>query len=158
MFAPMALKLAIRDVSWVVASVVMLRWGHQLELMQSPLTLPVAIAAGVMIPVAGFLAHEWGHWLGARRSRGTVHMADSLWTVFLFDFRPQENSREQFLSVSYGGFIASAVVVLLLVSTLSLGHLADRIALGLTVLGVMATFVLEVPPAWRVYRGGPMPD
>jgi hypothetical protein len=152
-----ACKLLIRDVSWVVASVLMLRLSHQLEGTQDPLALPVAIAAGIMIPVAGLLAHEWGHWLGAWHSRGIVHMPASVWTVFLFDFRPHENSREQFLSVSAGGFIASALMVLLLVSLLSTAYLADRIALGLTILGVIATFVLEIPPAWRVYRGGALP-
>jgi hypothetical protein len=147
------LKLALRDLTLVALTILLWLASLRLEPGTSPWAIPVAITTGVMIPVSGFLAHEWGHLMGAWASGARVHMPTSLWTVFLFDFRPGENSREQFLSVSYGGFIASALVVALLLGILSPSRLADAIALGLTLLGVMATFVLEVPPAWRVYRG-----
>ena len=32
-----------------------------------------------------------------------------------------------------------------------------QVALGITLLGVLATVVLEFPPAWKVLRGGPLP-
>ncbi|HXG28998.1 MAG TPA: hypothetical protein VNJ47_09145 [Nevskiales bacterium] len=150
-------KLALRDLTLVALTILLWLASLRLEPGTSPWAVPVAIAAGVMIPVGGFLAHEWGHLIGAWASGARVHMSASLWTLFLFDFRPGENSREQFLSLSCGGFIASALVVALLLAVLSPARLADAIALGLTLLGVLATFVLEVPPAWRAYRKGVLP-
>lgn len=152
---PIITRLVVRDAVLVLAALQLWQYSHVLDAQGTRWATPVAILAGLMIPVAGFLAHEWGHLLGAWASRSHVHMPRSVFTVFLFEFRPEENSRAQFLSVSYGGFLASALVVALLLWVLSFNHLADRVALGLTVLGVLATFILEIPPAWRVYRDHP---
>ena len=38
------------------------------------------------------------------------------------------------------------------------GFWADRVALILTALGVLATLIIEVPEFLRVARGGPIPD
>ena len=153
----MTLKLALRDAAFVAATVLLWLASLRLEVGVSTWAVPVAITAGVMIPVSGFLAHEWGHLIGAWLGRAQVHMPKSVLTLFLFDYKPSENSRAQFLRVSYGGFIASLLVVALLLAVLSFDRLADQIALVLTLLGVIATFVLEVPPAWRAYRGGALP-
>ncbi|MGH8458598.1 MAG: hypothetical protein ACRESV_04555 [Nevskiales bacterium] len=152
----MKLKLALRDATLVGVTALLWFASQRMDAGSSTWAMVVSIAAGLMIPIAGFLAHEWGHLVGAWLSRSTVHMPKSVLTIFLFDYKPAENSREQFMSVSYGGFIASGLVVALLLGVLSFDRLADQIALGLTLLGVLATFVLEIPPAWRVYRGGPL--
>ena len=154
----MTLKLALRDIAFISVTVLLWLLSWRLDAQISAWHLPVAILAGLMIPVCGFLAHEWGHLFGAWAGQAKVHMPASVLTIFLFDYKPAENSREQFLSVSYGGFIASGLVVALLLVVLSFDRLADQIALGLTLLGVIATFVLEIPPAWRVFKGGPLPQ
>ncbi len=154
----MTLKLAFRDFAIVLATLLLWQLSQTQALQASAWYLPVAILTGLMIPICGFLAHEWGHLSGAWVSRAKVYMPASVWTIFLFDYKPAENSREQFMSVSYGGFIVSGLVVALLLAVLSFDRLADQIALALTLLGVVATFVLEVPPAWRVYKGGPFPQ
>jgi F0F1-type ATP synthase assembly protein I len=155
---PITLKLAFRDIAVILAAIALWQFSHQLDAGGAGGRIPVAILAGIMIPVAGFLAHEWGHLIGAWAGGSTVHMPRSVFTLFLFDYQPAENSRAQFLRLSCGGFIASGLVVVLLLAVLSLDHLADQIALGLTLLGVIATFVIELPPAWRVYKGGPLPE
>jgi hypothetical protein len=154
---PVVLKLALRDLLLVTLAILLWQFSHQLDVAGSGWRIPIAIFAGVMIPVAGFLAHEWGHLIGAWAGRSTVHMPKSVFTIFLFGYKPAENSRQQFLRLSCGGFIASGLVVALLLVMLSLEHLADKIALGLTLLGVIATFVVELPPAWRAYRKGVLP-
>jgi hypothetical protein len=150
--------LLIRDLA--VLAVTMWLWilARHLEALQSLLTVPAALIGGVMIALCGYLAHEWGHLLGALFSRSRVELPQRLDAVFLFKFDTGLNSREQFLSMSMGGFIASALVVLLLVSKLSFSYWVDLIALILTALGVLATAVLELPPAWRVYRGAALPQ
>lgn len=153
----MLTRLAIRDMLWGLASIFMLALSHRLDADGSLLFVTICLLAGVMIPVSGFLVHEWGHLIGAWASGARLYMPTSVRTIFLFDFKPAENSRRQFLSLFCGGFIASTLMVLLLVLVLSLDYLADQIALGLTLLGVLATFVLEVPPAWRVWKGASPP-
>jgi hypothetical protein len=113
---------------------------------------------GLMTVLLGYLAHEWGHLLGAWAARSVVHLPSGPFSSpFLFRFDTARNNRSQFLSMSAGGFIASAIVVAALVMALPMQLLASRIALALTLLGVFATFILEIPPAWKVYRGGAMP-
>lgn len=56
-----------------------------------------------------------------------------------------------------GGFLATALVVALLLALLPRDALAGQVALGLTAAGVLATAVLELPPFFRVLAGGPIP-
>src|SRR5688572_28013375 len=139
---PMTLQLALRDTVLVIGAVLLWQLSHQLDAEFSKYRIPVAILAGMMIPIAGFLAHEWGHMIGARVAGARVHMPKSVLTLFLFDYKVAENTREHYLSLSAGGFIASGLVVALLLVGLSFNHLADQIALGLTALGVIATFII----------------
>ena len=59
--------------------------------------------------------------------------------------------------MSGGGFLATPLVVALFLAVPPRDVLAGQLALGITALGVLATVVLEFPPAWRVLRGGPLP-
>lgn len=113
---------------------------------------------GLMTVLLGYLLHEWGHLAGAWISRSVVHLPQgALSSPFLFRFDTGRNNRRQFLAMSAGGFIVSGLVVIVLMLALPMHLLASRIAMSLTLLGVLATFILEIPPAWLVYRGGEMP-
>src|SRR6185295_9160157 len=98
----------------------------------------------------------WGHLLGALAADGVVHLPERVLSVFLFQFDSDRNSRRQFLQMSMVGFVASALVIALLVAVLPLQAWSGRIAIFLVLLGVVATFILEVPVAWRVARGAPL--
>jgi hypothetical protein len=119
--------------------------------------IPVALVAGVLTAYSGYLAHEWGHLLGALSADSVVHLPERVFSVFLFQFDSDRNTRDQFLRMSMGGFIASAVVIALLLVALPLQAWSGWIAMFLVFLGVVATFILEVPVAWRVARGAPIP-
>lgn len=115
------------------------------------------VVVGLMTVIAGYLAHEWGHLLGAWSRASTVVIPK--WTSpFLFNFDVGRNSREQFNAMAMGGFIASIAFVVVIAALLPMHLLASKIAATLTVIGVIATFVLEVPTAWRVFRGAPLPQ
>ncbi|AXQ27399.1 hypothetical protein D0B54_01265 [Solimonas sp. K1W22B-7] len=150
-------KLLLRDLALVAATVALVGWSHVLQTAASALHWPLAILAGALVAVSGYLAHEWGHLLGALSRGSRVELPPQLAAVFLFKFDSDRNDRRQFLAMSMGGFIASILVVALLLAVLDLHYWADRIALGLVVLGVAATFILEVPGAWKVYKGAPLP-
>lgn len=147
----------LRDLLLISASIGLLLFAHDLEAGTSMLRIPVALLAGVMLAVTGYLLHEWGHLLGALLSRSVVHLPDGVTDVFLFRFDTGLNTNRQFMWMSVGGFIASGIVVYVYATELALDRLADQTALALTAAGVIATIILEFPPAWRVLRGGAMP-
>lgn len=152
------MRMMLRDVLVIVATLALWRWSRELDAAQGALAIPVAILAGASAAVAGFLLHEWGHLLGALASGSTVEYPSTVRSIFLFKFG-DGNGRRQYLWMSGGGFAASIVVIAVLAATLNFHALADWIAIALVVAGVIATFILELPPAWRVFRGAPVePD
>jgi len=149
---PILAKILLRDLLIGAITLALMRLSHALEAAHSMMSVPVAVAAGAAVAYAGFLFHEWGHLAGARVGGCQIALPTSVRSVFLFGVDPARNRREPFLALSLGGFIASGVAVVFLLAVLSFHWLADIVALFLTGLGVLATFVLEIPPAWRVYR------
>jgi len=116
-----------------------------------------AAAAGTLTAICGYLFHEWGHLAGAMVSRSEVRLPERAREVFLFNFDSDRNDARQFATMSSGGFLASAIAIAVLLVALPPGVLATKISLALVGLGVVATAVLELPPFFRVLRGGPLP-
>ena len=146
------IPLLLRDLAVIAATLALWRWSRELDAAHATLATPVAIAAGISAALSSFLLHEWGHLLGAMAARSSVEFPPHIRSVFLFKFGG-DNDRRQYLWMSGGGFASSILVIALLLWTLSFHALADWVAIGLVVAGVIATFVLELPPAWRVLRG-----
>lgn len=116
-----------------------------------------ATLAGVLTAICGYLFHEWGHLAGALASKSRVRLPERASEIFLFNFDVDRNDARQFTKMSSGGFLASALAIGFLFLTLPAGVLATKISLTLVALGIVATAVLELPPFFRVLRGGPMP-
>lgn len=121
------------------------------------LALAVAVFAGLMAALVGFLLHEWGHWLGAAAAGGVLHAPRKLHSVFLFFFDVAKSSRRAFLWMSYGGYAASALGVGLMIAFLPRDAWSGRVALLAASIGMLVTFALEVPTTLRVARGGELP-
>ena len=152
------MRMLLRDVAVMMVTLALWRWSRELDAAQAALAIPVAVMAGVSAAVAGFVLHEWGHLLGALAAGSAVEFPSTVRSLFLFKFG-EGNNRRQYLWMSGGGFAASIVVIAFLAATLNVHALADWIAIALVVAGVIATFILELPPAWRVFRGAPVePD
>ncbi len=152
------MHMLLRDLVVIVVTLALWRWSRELDVAQGALAIPVAILAGASAAVAGFLIHEWGHLLGALVAGSAVEYPSTIRSIFLFKFG-DSNGRRQYLWMSGGGFAASIAVIIVLALTLKFHALADWVAIALVVAGVIATFVLELPPAWRVLRGAPVePD
>lgn len=118
----------------------------------------VGVLTGAMAALAAFLLHEWGHLLATLGSGGKAHPPPRLWAVFLFHFDVEKSTRRQFLAMSYGGYAATALAVILLATWIDLGHVSGVTGLVLSVLGIGATLVLEIPTTVRVARGGKLPS
>ncbi len=151
-------KRAVRDLAVVAATVAV--WVIDAWLRQSGeggWSLALAALVGAMTAYCGYLVHEWGHLLGALSAGSVVHLPERVLSVFLFQFDSDRNDSRQFLRMSMGGFVASALAIVFLVAVLPLQAWSGRIAMLLVFLGVVATFILEVPVAWRVAHGAPIP-
>lgn len=118
----------------------------------------VAVSAGLLTTLVGFFAHEWGHLLGAFAGRGVVHAPRRLSSPFLFFFDVAKSDRRAFLAMSYGGYLASAMALAIIMLAVPWRALSGITALVATSLGVLATFAIEVPTTVRVARGGPLPS
>jgi hypothetical protein len=148
---------AVRDVALVALTLGLWRADAALRGETGAVALGVAVLTGLLSAVCGYLAHEWGHLLGARLSGSVVERPPSPLSLFLFRFDSDRNGRGAFLAMSLGGFAASAAGVALLLAVLPRDVLSGQLALTLTALGVLATALLELPPFFRVLRGGALP-
>lgn len=151
------LMLIARDLALIVLAVFAWRLSHVLQDAASGWRWPSAIAAALLLTLCGVVVHEWGHLLGAWCRRARVAYAATPFSLLLFRFDSARNDRRQFLAMAYGGFAASLAYLLLMLTVLRWRYYADALALALIALGVLATLVLEVPLAWRVRRGAPLP-
>jgi hypothetical protein len=117
----------------------------------------VPILTGVFTALVGFLLHEWAHLAGALATGSKVHYPNRVLAPLLFHFDTEENDRAQFLAMSYGGYVGSALGMIAILLFVPLGTLAGQTALGLAALGGIVTAVAEVPTTIRVFRGGSLP-
>jgi hypothetical protein len=121
------------------------------------LAMTVAVTVGVLTALCGFLAHEWGHLAGSVLSGSVVHYPPRLLTPLLFHFDSAKNDRRKFFWMSAAGYLATVLVVALIVWFVPHQAWSGRIALALAGIGALVTFVLEVPITVRVARGAPHP-
>ena len=115
--------------------------------------------------VVGFvlasLVHEWGHFAAARLAGAVSPVLKeqplSLTAFFMFTFKHELNSRQQFLSMSLGGIIGNWLLCLLLFMLLSL-HTPAQLALIATCIAIAVNVsVFELPIFFRV-KGGTDPE
>ena len=143
-------RAAARDAA--LLALVWLAWGR-IDGASDAYQLGLAVGT---VAIA-FVGHEWGHWVGGRIAGARLDPSRSVLSPFLFRFA-RSNSTRQFVIMSLGGFVASAVAVALLVMLLPSDTFATRVTHVLVALGVLATFVLEVPELVRVVRSGRFPE
>jgi F0F1-type ATP synthase assembly protein I len=148
----------VRDLVLLALTLALWTWDARLRTEPtSALSIAVALTTGFMTALCGYLVHEWGHLVGAWTGGSVVHLPESAASTFLFRFDSDRNTREQFLRMSWGGFLASGVSIVLLLLVLPLDAWSGRVAFGLVAAGVAATLILEVPPFRRVARGAAIP-
>lgn len=117
----------------------------------------MGVLVGLSTGVAGFLVHEWGHAIGAKVSGATIYFAERVTSTFLFFFDTTKSTARQFVAMSMGGYVASALALWAAVAWLPRDRLSGQVGLLVVGLGVVATVVAELPTTIRVARGGPMP-
>jgi hypothetical protein len=125
---------------------------------QSGMALAFIVSLGNAL-IAGFviasIAHEWGHFSGARLA-GSISpvLEQPVRYFFMFNFNMEKNSVGQFLSMSTGGPLANWLLVLLFLVLIPVDT-ASRALIIATVAGIAVNVSLfEVPIILRVRNSG----
>jgi hypothetical protein len=154
--SPAARRLLLRDVL-IAASCGCLWWLASRGEVSGVGGTVLSVLAGLSIGVVAFVGHEWGHALGSKLSGATIYFADRVMSPFLFFFDTAASTKSQFVAMSIGGYIASALAAVAALALLPRDQLAGQVGLGIVGIGIVATLVAELPTTIRVARGGPMP-
>ncbi len=141
--------VAVTAAAWILDTTLAARDGHEIPVL--------GVVTGIATTLIGFLAQEWGHLAGALLAGSRVHFPNRLTAPLLFHFDVERNDRRSFLAMSYGGFAASALALIVMVALLPTDRIAGRTALVLAGVGTLVSLVAEVPTAVRVARGAPLP-
>ncbi|HEY8154774.1 MAG TPA: hypothetical protein VII72_11655 [Myxococcota bacterium] len=141
----MFVKLLGRDLAILAVSVLAWRLAAPLSAGSGVVSDVAGVLLGFLFGVCAFLIHEWGHLAGAVASRSAIQPPTGLASPFVFSFESRKNSRRQFLSMSFSGFVATAAVVWAAYALLPSDLLATRVARGLVVFLTFLGVVLEVP-------------
>jgi hypothetical protein len=150
----MFIKLLIRDLAIVTVTALIWIYGAGASAQPGLRGDFLGVLAGVTIGVCGYLLHEWGHLLGAVAAGSTVRAPKSVASGFLFSFDSRANSRRQFLALSFGGWLATAIVLWMVYARLPQDLFASRVAGGVVTANVLLVLVIEVPlVAYSLWTG-----
>ena len=138
-------KLLARDLTIVALTALIWRLGADASAQPGVAGDFAGVLAGLTIGVAGYLLHEWGHLIGAMLAGSTVRPPKSLASGFLFSFDSRANTRGQFLSLSFGGWIATVLVLWFVYAVLPPDLFATRVARGFVAGNVLLIILLEFP-------------
>jgi fermentation-respiration switch protein FrsA (DUF1100 family) len=150
----MFLKFFIRDL--VLLALCLLAWRLNMSAFAGGnvvLEVLCSASAVILTVLVSYEIHEWGHLGGAVLTGSKVHAPNQLVHQFLFHFDGGANDRRQFVGMSIGGLAASLVALAILLLVLPLATWTAKVILALVGIGIVATFLREVPEAWRVHRG-----
>jgi len=130
-------------------------WAQQSDLLIADFTgLANAIIAGYIM---AFLAHEWGHFAGARLSGAMSPVLKEPAGFFMFNFKFEHNTTRQFLWMSLGGPGANWTLVLLIWWLLPMSTPAGLMLLA-TALGIAVNVTVFEGPIIKNVMGGGEPQ
>jgi hypothetical protein len=154
----MFVKFAVRDIALLVLCLGFWELTIARQAAGGWLSIGLQIVTAAITLLLSFLVHEWGHLLGGLLARSKMHAPNRLFELFLFHFDGHQNNARQFVAMSIGGFIASGLMMAVVIAFAPLHSLAGILALIFVAIGIIATVVLEFPTTWRVMRGAPLPS
>jgi len=147
-------KLLARDLSIVALTALIWRLGAQASSQPGFGGDFAGVLAGLTVGLCAYLLHEWGHLAGAILSGSTVRPARALSSGFLFSFESRRNTRRQFVVLSLGGWLATALALWLAYAALPSELFASRVARGVVVANSLLVVLIEFPlVAWSLWTG-----
>lgn len=141
----MWLRLAIRDLVLLCAFGALWWWAAPLTAGEGFVADFLGLAAGLGIGIGHYLLHEWGHAIAGLATGSVIRPAASSTSRFLFSFDSKQNSRRQFLVMSFGGFLVTGLAIWAVYAVLPSHLLATRVARGAVLFLAALTVLLEFP-------------
>lgn len=138
-------RLLARDLSIVALTALIWKLGAAASAHPGMRGDVAGVLAGGTIGICAYLAHEWGHLLGAVLAGSTVRPGKAVTSGFLFSFDSRRNTRRQFLTMSFAGWLATAVVLWMVYALLPADLFASRVARGVVAANVLLVIAVEVP-------------
>ncbi len=138
---------------WAFPKGILLAQGIAPEgmLLAQGIALVNALFAGLVI---SYLMHEWGHFTGARVTGAVSPVLKEPKSFFMFTFKDEYNTREQFLAMSIGGPLANWTLFVLLFILLPLETVSQALLLATTLAIAVSVSVFELPIIYKVTQGG----
>ena len=144
-------KLAIRDLSFIVILFLAWQWLSPWLMDDSLMADFIGVLLGGLTALSFHLIHEWGHIAGGFIGGSDMSAAVKKNAISLFTYQASNNNRNQFLLMSLGGFIATALLVWFSYTQLADDQFASRIVRGYSLVQVFLALVLEMPlVAWAI--------
>lgn len=109
-----------------------------------------AVFAGTVI---AYLAHEWGHFSGARLSKAVSPVLKQPESFFMFNFKDELNSEGQFLTMSMGGPAANWTLAIIVFFMLPLDTWSQALIFATVTSIAVSVSVFEFPIINRVAYG-----
>lgn len=109
-----------------------------------------AVFAGTII---AYLAHEWGHFAGARLSKAVSPVLKQPESFFMFNFKDELNSEGQFLAMSMGGSAANWTLAIVVFFMLPLDTWSQALIFATVTSIAVSVSVFEFPIINRVAYG-----
>lgn len=148
-------KIALRHSTIVLAALTL--WGAADAwalssdwLLAETVAILNAVFAGT---VTAYIAHEWGHFTGARISGAVSPVLKEPVSFFMFNFKDELNTQGQFLSMSAGGSAANWALFVLMFFLLPLDTWSQALFLATTFAIAVSVSVFEFPIINRVMYG-----
>lgn len=149
-------RFVIRDLGLLLLT--LLLWALSLGAESSTFLASVlGVSAGIGAVICAYTVHEWGHLVAALWTDSVFTPAKRILSPFLFSYDTKHNTPKQFLTMSLGGFAATAVLLTAFILWMPQEPLAGRIALhgGLFLAALGA--IIELPIFFRALFGRTVP-
>ncbi|MEM7218566.1 MAG: hypothetical protein AAF515_09390 [Pseudomonadota bacterium] len=118
-------------------------------------TLVGVVAAYVAGTVIAAIAHEWGHYSGARLGGSRLKVAKQpIRYFFMFTFDMQANSPRQAIWMSWGGLLGSWGLLAVLALGVPLDSLVSVVLLATVFASALNASIFEIPVILRTGRSG----
>ena len=148
-------QIALRHSAIVLAALTL--WGASDSwalssgwLLAETVSILNAVFAGTVI---AYIAHEWGHFAGARVSGSISPVLKEPVSFFMFNFKDKLNTQGQFLSMSVGGPLANWSLFVLVLILLPLNTWSQATLLATTFAIATSVSVFEFPVINAVMYG-----
>jgi len=148
-------QIALRHSAIVLAALTL--WGASDSwalssgwLLAETVSILNAVFAGTII---AYIAHEWGHFTGARFSGAISPVLKEPMSFFMFNFKDKLNTQGQFLSMSVGGPLANWSLFVLVLVLLPLNTWSQATLLATTFAIATSVSVFEFPVINAVMYG-----